>query len=100
MLQKYLLESDLDFGVTVVGVGELFTDGREQLIRPLQAFLLRDLQHVEEVALDSSLDDLRALDILEVPDAEAHQSCCKQYDNQLENQEHSRAFHQSPLLEH
>src|SRR5207253_8366957 len=60
MLQKYPPEPGLDFGVAVVGVWELFTDGREQVVRPLQAFLFRDPQHVGKVALGGRPSCLRA----------------------------------------
>src|SRR2546429_7816401 len=100
MLQKYPPEPGLDFGVAVVGVWELFTDGREQVVRPLQAFLFRDPQHVGKVALEGSLDGLRALDMLQIPDAEAHQGCRREHDSQLQRQERSRAFCQSQLLGH
>src|SRR6266852_8604121 len=43
MLQQYALELGLDSGWVALGVWELSKDWSEQIVRPLPAFLFRDL---------------------------------------------------------
>src|SRR6266849_10290244 len=99
MSRQYAPKVGLSFGA-VAKAWEVLACWRDQVVRTLPAFLLRDLQHVGEVALDGCFDGLIALNMLQVIDAEAHQGCRREHDGQLQRQQGSRAVRQSPLLGH
>jgi len=79
MSQQDALELGLDLRA-IVGVREFLPDRCEQLVRLMPAFLLYDFQHVLKVPLDGCFDGLVALDMLQIPNTEAHQRCRREHD--------------------
>ena len=91
MLRQNVLELRLNHGVVLIGTGEFLADRGDQVVGFVHGFLFGDRQHVGEVALDSRFDGLRALDMLQVPNAEGHQGRRWKRDGQLQGQKRSGA---------
>ncbi len=99
-----VVERHLD---VVFRAGEIPAHFFHQLVGFLGHPLFGDLEHVLEISLDGGLDDLVALDALELPDAEADQGGGGQNDGQLHGQKQPSTpvpapallfFHPEPLI--